>query len=78
MRWRNTNKLNKRLKQAPIGKLIAFAAVIALGSCNSTVIDGCRIFSPIHGSKLDTAGTQQQVDEHTAKGVGACGWRRMA
>ena len=56
-------------------KLIACCAVIALASCSSTVIDGCRIFSPIRGSPAkDTPETQAQVDAHNAKGVGACGW----
>lgn len=57
-------------------KLIACCAVIVLASCSSTVIDGCRIFSPIRGApSKDTPETQAQVDAHNAKGVGACGWK---
>ncbi len=59
-------------------KLIACCAAIALASCSSTVIDGCRIFSPIHGSSRDTAETRAQVDVHNAKGVGACDWKAGA
>lgn len=58
---------------------IACCVAIALASCSSTVIDGCRIFSPIHGSpSRDTSETQAQVDAHNAKGVGACGWKAGA
>jgi hypothetical protein len=40
------------------------------------VIDGCRIFAPIAGSPShDTPATMAQIDQHNAKGVGACGWR---
>jgi hypothetical protein len=39
------------------------------------VTDGCRIFAPISGSSRDTAETRAQVDQHNAKGVGACGWK---
>lgn len=57
-------------------KLIACCAVIALASCSSTVIDGCRIFSPIRGAPTeDSVKTMAQVDAHNAKGVGACGWK---
>jgi hypothetical protein len=56
-------------------KLIACAVVLTVAACgNSTVIDGCRIFAPIHGSSKDTSETRAQVDNHNAKGVGACGW----
>jgi hypothetical protein len=60
------------------GKLTALGLVIALASCSSTAIDGCRIFKPIHGSKADTAGAQAQIDEHNARGVGACNWKARA
>lgn len=36
--------------------------------------DGCTIFRPIHGSKNDTQKTRNQVDQHNARGIGACGW----
>ena len=49
---------------------------LLLGGCATPVIDGCAIFGPIHGSKQDTPETRSQIDEHNAKGVGACGWRR--
>lgn len=50
-------------------------ALTAAGCAGSTVTGGCRIFSPIYGSSRDTAETRAQVDQHNAKGVGACGWR---
>lgn len=50
-------------------------ALTAAGCSSSTVIDSCRIFAPIYGSSGDTAETRAQVDQHNAKGVGACGWR---
>jgi hypothetical protein len=40
-----------------------------------TATDECRIFSPIRGSKSDTPLTRSQVDQHNAKGVGACRWK---
>lgn len=76
MQWQNSSGCSRKPRLALTKKLIAFAAVIALGSCNSTGIDGCAIFGPISGSKLDTPQTRAQVDEHNAKGVGACGWNR--
>ncbi len=58
------------------GKLIVCAvALTAAGCSSSTAIDGCRIFAPIYGSSRDTAETRAQVDQHNAKGVGACGWK---
>ncbi|WP_377846992.1 hypothetical protein [Bosea sp. UC22_33] len=60
-------------------KLGACCAGIALASCSSTVIDGCRIFSPIRGAPSeDTPETQRQVDAHNARGAGACGWKAGA
>ena len=56
---------------------IACAVALTAAACsNSTVIDGCRIFAPIAGSPAqDSAATMAQIDQHNAKGVGACGWR---
>ena len=78
MPWLNRNRSSATPRTPLAKRSIACAAVIALASCNSIVADGCTIFGPIHGSKLDTPETRTQVDEHNAKGVGACGWRRGA
>lgn len=57
-------------------KWIACAvALTAAGCVNSTAIDECRIFAPIYGSSRDTTETRAQVDQHNAKGVGACKWK---
>ncbi len=56
-------------------RFIVLLIALPLAACATTPIDGCRIFSPIRGSKLDTELTRQQVDQHNAKGVGACGWK---
>lgn len=58
-------------------KWIACAVALTAAGCSSStgVIDGCRIFSPIYGSSRDTPETRAQVDQHNAKGVGACGWK---
>lgn len=51
-------------------------ALTAAGCSSSTVIDGCRIFAPIAGApSKDTPETMAQIDQHNAKGIGACGWR---
>lgn len=50
------------------------ALCLLLSGCATARVDGCGIFGPIRGSKLDTPETRAQVDEHNAKGVGACGW----
>lgn len=55
--------------------IVCVVALTAAGCQASTVIDGCRIFSPIHGSSRDTIETRSQVDQHNARGVGACGWK---
>lgn len=55
-------------------KPLAFIAALALAGCG-TKPNECQIFSPIRGSKADTAETRQQVDVHNAKGVGACSWK---
>lgn len=60
-----------------VKKLIVCAVALTAAACsNSTVTDGCRIFSAIHGSSRDTPETRSQVDQHNARGVGACGWSR--
>lgn len=53
---------------------IIIAALLAGCTTASVKVDGCTIFSPIYGSKQDTAGTRSQVDAHNARGIGACGW----
>ena len=75
MPWRNRSRSSATPRLALTKRLIACATAIALASCNSTVIDGCAIFGPLRGSKQDTPETRSQIDEHNAKGVGACGWR---
>lgn len=57
-------------------RLIACAVALTAAACvSSTGTDGCRIFSPIYGSARDTPETRSQVDQHNAKGVGACKWK---
>lgn len=56
-------------------RLLLVALCFSLAACSSPSIDGCRIFGPIYGSKLDTENTRSQVDGHNAKGVEACGWK---
>lgn len=57
-------------------KIIVLLIALSLAACTAAPIDGCRIFSPIAGSpSQDSPATMAQVDQHNAKGVGACGWR---
>lgn len=78
MLWPRWSRGNAMLSGGHKRKLIALSLVIAAGSCSSTAIDGCGIFAPISGSKLDTPETRAQVDQHNARGVGACGWKGRA
>ena len=56
--------------------IIAVSLLLLTGCGTPTVIDGCRIFAPIAGSPArDSPATMAQIDQHNAKGVGACGWR---
>lgn len=57
--------------------ILPLAIALLLAGCASTTVkvDGCTIFSPVYGSKKDTADTRKQVDAHNAKGIGACGWK---
>lgn len=64
--------MRKSVLKLSVASLIA----VIVAACQASIAtDGCSIFSPIYGSKQDTAGTRSQVDAHNAKGVGACGWK---
>jgi hypothetical protein len=65
--------MNKLLKKSWIVCLAAMTAACV----GSTETDQCTIFVPIYGSKNDTQLTRQQVDQHNARGIGACGWGPM-
>ena len=57
--------------------LALIGALAAAGCAQTSVTDQCTIFVPIYGSKNDTQLTRQQVDQHNARGIGACGWGPM-
>lgn len=78
MRLLKSPSVSSGLRLVLTVSLIVCAAAMLAACGPSIAIDGCKIFGPIRGSKLDTAETRLQVDEHNAKGVGACGWSRMA
>lgn len=52
--------------------IIVVSLLLLTGCVTPTVIDGCRIFAPIAGSPTRDS---PAIDQHNAKGVGACGWR---
>jgi len=64
------------LKSALTLSCVALIAAM-MAACAPSIVttDGCTIFRPIYGSKNDTPKTRDQVDQHNARGIGACGWK---
>jgi hypothetical protein len=65
-----------------VRRFVLILCATPLASCGTTGLpatsdlkfcDGAR---PIYTSPRDTAGTLEQVHEHNAVGVVACGWKR--